>query len=207
MCKWLASIWNENMYFSSILLKYRGIWYAYFLGVFKPRKLFASCNFSHVKYFQMLEIPILLPLLFRTDFSGYRGLQYVHNFLVFWVISNFFKYQKSHYSRHGLPMNSHANFTYSFPKLKIIVIPTMTRSNCFWFISLIACTGRPMPKTLLLCDIDLLVARDRYRRTHPKNFWLSWSILFGVCTLLAEFNHLLVGACTLLAEIEHCLVQ
>ncbi len=36
----------------------------------------------------MLEIQILLSLLFRTDFPGYRGLQYVHNFLVFWVISN-----------------------------------------------------------------------------------------------------------------------
>jgi hypothetical protein len=31
----------------------------------------------------MLEIQILPPLLFRTDFPGYRGLQYVCNFLVF----------------------------------------------------------------------------------------------------------------------------
>jgi hypothetical protein len=31
----------------------------------------------------MLEIQILPPLLFRTDFPGYRGLQYVHDFLVF----------------------------------------------------------------------------------------------------------------------------
>jgi hypothetical protein len=30
-----------------------------------------------------------------------------------------------------LPVNSHANFTYSFPTLKIILIPTMTRSNHF----------------------------------------------------------------------------
>ncbi len=74
-------------------------------------------------------------------------------------ISNFFKCQKSHYSGHGLPVNSYANFTYSFPTLKIILIPTMNRSNCFWFISLIACTGPLMPETLLLCDIDLLVAR------------------------------------------------
>jgi hypothetical protein len=42
--------------------------------------------------------------------------------------------------------------------------------------------------------------------THPKNFWLSWTILFGVCTLLAESNHLLVVVCTLLAEIEHFIV-
>ncbi len=166
-----------------------------------------SCNFSHVKYFQMLEIKILPPLLFRTDFPGYRGLQYVHNFFVFWVISSFFKCQKSHYSRHGLPVNSHANLTYLFTKLKNILIPTMTRSNHFWFISLIARTGLPMPETLLLYDIDLLVARDRHRRTHPKNYWLSWTILFMVCTLLTKINHLLVGVCTLLAEIEHFLVQ
>ncbi len=107
----------------------------------------------------MFKIQKLPPLLFRTDFPGYRGLQYVHNFLVFWVILNFFKCQKSHYSRHGLPVNSHANFTYSFPTLKIILIPTITRSNHFWFISLIAHTGPPMPETLILCGIDLLVAR------------------------------------------------
>jgi hypothetical protein len=45
--------------------------------------LFDSCNFSHVKYFQMLEIQKLPRLLFRTDFPGYRGLQYVHDFLIF----------------------------------------------------------------------------------------------------------------------------
>ncbi len=97
----------------------------------------------------MLDIQILPPLLFRTDFPGYRGLQYVHNFLVFWVITNFFKCQKSQYSRPGLPVNSHGNFTYSFPTLKIILVPTMTRSNRFWFISFIACTGPPMPETQL----------------------------------------------------------
>jgi hypothetical protein len=53
-------------------------------------------------------------------------------------------------------MNSHANFTYSFPQLKIILIPTMIRCNCFSFITLIACTGSPIPEILLLCDIDLL---------------------------------------------------
>jgi hypothetical protein len=31
----------------------------------------------------MLEIQILPPLLFRTDFPGYRGLQYVNEFFVF----------------------------------------------------------------------------------------------------------------------------
>ncbi len=61
-------------------------------------------------------------------------------------------------------MNSHANFTYSFPTLKIILIPSMTRSNRFWFISLIACTGPLMPETLLLCDIDLLVARHTSKK-------------------------------------------
>ncbi len=113
----------------------------------------------------MLEIQILPPLLFRTDFPGYRGLQYVHNFLVFWVISNFFKCQKPYYSCHGLPVNSHANFRYSFPKLKIIFIPTVTRSNRFWFISLIAHTAPPHARvTILVCDIDLLVVRHTSKK-------------------------------------------
>ena len=138
--------WN-HVFFQQQLLKYWGIPYAYF-WVFKNQENWMhSCNFSHVEYFQMLEIKILPPILFRTDFPGYRGLQYVHDVLVFWVISNFFKCQKPHYSRHGLPVNSHANFTYSFPTLKIILIPTMTRSNRFWFISLIAHTASPMQKT------------------------------------------------------------
>jgi hypothetical protein len=141
--------WN-HVFFKQRLLKYWGIWYAYFLGVLNQENCLHSCNFSHVKYFQMLEIQILPPLLFRTDFPGYRGLQYVHDFLVFWIISNFFKCQKPPYSRHGLPVNSHANFTYSFPKHKIILIPTMTRSNRFWFISLIAHTGPPMPESQFL---------------------------------------------------------
>ncbi len=112
----------------------------------------------------MLEFQILPPLLFRTDFPGCGGLQYVHDFLVFWVISNFFKCQKSDYSRHGLAVNSHANFTYSFPTLEIILIPTMTRSNRFWFISLIALTAPPMLETLLLCGIGLLVARHTSKK-------------------------------------------
>ncbi len=151
MCKWLALIWNEIMsFFQQQLLKYWGIWYAYFFVFWNQENHLHSCNVSHVKYFQMLPIQILPPLLFQTDFPGYRGLPYVHNFHVFWVISNFFKCQKPHYSRHGLPVNSHANFTYSFPTLNIILMPTMTRSNCFWFISLIDHTGTPLPKSQFL---------------------------------------------------------
>ncbi len=56
--------WN-HVFFQQQLLKNRAIWYAYF------------------KHFQMLEIQILSPLLLRTDFPGYRGLQYVHIFLSF----------------------------------------------------------------------------------------------------------------------------
>ncbi len=113
----------------------------------------------------MLEIQILPPLLFRTDFPGYRGLHYVHDFLVFWVISNFFKCHKPHYSRHGLRVNSHAIFTYSFPTLKIILIPTMTRSHHLWFISLIAHTAPPHAiDTILVCDIDLLVVRHTSKK-------------------------------------------
>ncbi len=112
----------------------------------------------------MLEIQILPPLLFKTDLPGYRGLLYAHNFLVFWVISFFFKCEKSCYSCHGLPVNSHANFTYLFPKLKFILNPTMNRSIFFWFISCIARTAPPMPETLLFCDIDLLVARHTSKK-------------------------------------------
>ncbi len=43
----------------------------------------------------------------------------------------------------------------------------MTRSNHFWFISLIACTAPPMPETQFLytlCDIDLLVVRHTSKK-------------------------------------------
>ncbi len=140
-----------------------------FFGSFKTKKIVVILVISVAKSFQMLEIQILPPLLFRTDFPGCRGLQYEHKFLVFWVISNFFKCQKPHYSHHGLPVNSHANFTYSFPTLKIILIPTMTRSNCFWFISLIAHTGPPMPESRFL----YVTLTYLWWGTHPKHFWLS----------------------------------
>ncbi len=138
-----------------------------FFGCFKTKKNGCIHVISVMsKYFQMLPIQILPPLLFRTDFPGYRGLQYVHDFLVFWVVSNFFKRQKPNYSRHGLPVNSHASFTYSFPTLKIILIPTMTRSNRFWFFSLDAHTCPPHAKvTILICDIDLLVVRHTSKNT------------------------------------------
>jgi hypothetical protein len=77
-------------------------------------------------------------------------------FFVFRVIPIFFTCKKSKFSHSGLQMNSHANFTYSFPQLKIILIPTMIRSNHFLFITLFACAGSPIPDILLLCDIDLL---------------------------------------------------
>ncbi len=151
MCKCLALIWNKIMFFFSSNFWNTEEFDMHIFWVFKNQEnCLHSCNFSLVKYFQMLEIQILLPLLFRTDFPGYRGHQYEHEFLVFWVISNFFKCQKPHYSHHGLPVNSHANFTYSFPKLKIILIPTMTRSNRLWFISLIAHTGPPMLESQFL---------------------------------------------------------
>ncbi len=152
MCKWLALIWNENMsFFHQRLLIYRGIQYAYFLGTLKPRNCLHSCNFSHVKYFWMSENLILPSLLFTKVCQGYRELQYVQDFLSFDSL-NFFKCQKYQFSCPGLPVNSHANFTYFFPKLKIILIPTIIKSNCFSFITLIACTGSPIPEILLLCD-------------------------------------------------------
>ncbi len=104
----------------------------------------------------MSENLILPPLLFSNVFPGYRGLQYIQYFCVFPVISIFFTCKKSKFSRPGLQMNSHTNFTYSFPQLKIILIPTMIRSNCYSFITLIACTGSPVLEILLSCDIDLL---------------------------------------------------
>ncbi len=104
----------------------------------------------------MSENLILPPLLFSNVFPGYRGLQYIQNIFVFPVISLFFTCKKSKFSRPGLQMNSHTNFTYSFPQLKIILIHTMIWSNRFSLITLIACTGSPIPEILLLCDIDLL---------------------------------------------------
>ncbi len=100
MWKWLASIWNDNMsFFQQWLLIYRGIPYAYFLGNLKPRNFLHSCNLSHVKYFWMSENLILPPLLFTKVFLGCKGLQYIHYFFVFWVISNFFNCKKSKFSR------------------------------------------------------------------------------------------------------------
>ena len=104
----------------------------------------------------MSENLILPPLLFSNIFPGYRGLQYVQYLFVFLVISLFFTCKKSKFSRPGLQMNSYANFTYSFPQLNIILIPTIIRNIHFSFITLIAGTGSPIPEILLLCDIDLL---------------------------------------------------
>ncbi len=73
----------------------------------------------------MSENLILPPLLFSNVFPGYRGLQYIQYFFVFPVITLFFTCKKSTFSRPGLQINSHANFTYSFPQLKIIL-----RNNC-----------------------------------------------------------------------------
>ncbi len=115
-----------------------------------------SCNLSHVKYFQMSENLILLPLLFSNVFLGYRGLQYIQYVYVFLVISLFFTCKKSKFSCPGLQMNSHANFTCSYPQLNIILIPTVIRSIRFSVITLIAGIGSPIPEILLLCDIDLL---------------------------------------------------
>ena len=76
----------------------------------------------------MSENLILPPLLFRSVFPGYRGLQYIQYFFVFPVISLFFTCKKSKFSRPGLHMNSHANFTYSFPQLNIILRKTCQSS-------------------------------------------------------------------------------
>jgi hypothetical protein len=55
-----------------------------FFGCFKTKKIICILVISvTLKYFQMLPIQILPPLLFTTDFPGYSGLQYVHDFLVF----------------------------------------------------------------------------------------------------------------------------
>jgi hypothetical protein len=88
----------------------------------------------------MSENLILPPLLFSNIFPGYRGFQYLLYFFVFPVITIFFICKKSKFSRPGLQMNSHAIFTYSYPQLKIILIPTMIWSILFSFFTLIACT-------------------------------------------------------------------
>ncbi len=94
----------------------------------------------------MSENLIIPPLLFTSVFPGYRGLQYIQYVLVFWVISIFFTCKKSKFSCPGLQMNSHANFTYSFPQLKIILILTMIRSNRFSFITLLPAQASPFQR-------------------------------------------------------------
>jgi hypothetical protein len=113
------------------------------------------CNFSYVKFLNVRN-PDTPALTFQNYLSRIQRTSICTQFFVFQVISNFFKCQKSQFSCPGLQMNSHVNFTYSFPKLKIVLIPTMIRSNHFSFISLIASTGSAIPEILLLCDIDLL---------------------------------------------------
>ncbi len=148
MCKWLALIWNEIMFFSSSDFWNTEEFNMHILWVFQYQEnCLHSCNFSHVKkkikcYQSIYSHPYFSELTFQDteDFNMYT-------FFVFWVVSNFFKCKKSQFSRLGLPVNSHANFTYSFPTLKIILIPAMTRSNYFWFISLDAHTRPPMSES------------------------------------------------------------
>ncbi len=104
----------------------------------------------------MSENLILPPLLFSNVFPGYTGLQYIQYFLSFRSFRFFSPVRNLKFSRPGLQMNSHTNFTYSFPQLKIILIPTVIRSIHFSFITLIACTGSLIPDILLSCGIDLL---------------------------------------------------
>ncbi len=137
--------WFEMItcHFSSSDFWYTEEFYMHIFWVIKNKEnCLHSCNLSHVKYFLISENLILPPILFTNVFPGYRRLQYIQYFLVFWVISIFFTCKKSKFFHPGLQMNSYANFTYSFPQLKIILIPTMITSNCFSFITLIACTER-----------------------------------------------------------------
>jgi hypothetical protein len=99
----------------------------------------------------------------------------------------FFTCKKSKFSRPGLQMNSHANFTYSFPQLKIILIPTIIRSNHFSFISLIACIGSPTPEILLLCDIDLLHIFLNSWNSLNKAYWCPEMLLLCDIDLLHIF--------------------
>ena len=103
---------------------------------------------------------------FQQRLSRIQRTSILTIFFVFPVITLFFTCKKSKFSRPGLQMNSYANFTYSFPQLNIILIPTMIRINRFSFITLIAGTGSPIPEILLLCDIDLL-----------HNFLSSWNFI------------------------------
>ncbi len=86
--------------------------------------------------------PYFSPMSFQDteDFNIYNIL------FVFQVISIFFTYKKSKFSCPGLQMNSHTNFTYSFPQLKIILIPTMIRSNRISFILLLSAQAPPFQR-------------------------------------------------------------
>ncbi len=121
-----------------------------FFGCFKTKKIVCILVISVMSIiFKCLKSRYSCPYFSELTFQDIEDFN-MYTMFLFWVISNFFKCQKPHYSHHGLPVNSHANFTYLFPTLKIILIPTMTRSNHFWFINLTAHTGPPMPESQFL---------------------------------------------------------
>jgi hypothetical protein len=108
---------------------------------------------------------------------------------IFCLLSHFkfLKCQKSLFSCPGLPVYSQTNFTYSFPKLKIILIPTKIRSNHFSCITFIARTGPPMPETLLLWHdskrekmqlkvLDLFIFASR-RYSHVHGFTEEFKVI------------------------------
>ncbi len=139
---WLTQSSPSNVQMACLNLKWNHV-------PAKPRKLFAFLWFQSCQIFSNVRNPDTPTITSHNWLSRIKRTSICTQFFIFWVISNFFKCQKSHYSCHGLLVNSHANVTYSFPTLKIILIPTMTRSNCFWFISLFARTAPPMSETQL----------------------------------------------------------
>ncbi len=84
-----------------------------------------------------------------------------------------------------------SSFLYNTHTKHIKVHPWTVFCHRQCFFPVASCPNMPPHArvTNLVCDIDLLVVRHT---TLPKHCWLSWSIYFGVCTLLAESNHLLL---------------
>jgi hypothetical protein len=159
--------------------------------------------------FKNWKSPVSRPYCFFIDISN----NMVPSYLYIFILSNFFKCQKPHYSRHGLPVNSYDNFTYSFPTLQIILIPTLTRSNRFWFISLDAHTCNAPPrqshKSCMWHSPTCGEAHNTSKTLLALLIHLFWGVHIAgrkQSFTTAESNHLLLGVCTLVAEIKHFLV-
>ncbi len=129
MCKWLASIWNEIMSFlQQQLLKYRGIWYACFFGRFETKKTICILVISVMSNIFECQNPDTFALTFQQWLSRIQRTTICTQFSCFLNHFKFLQMSDILILLPWLACYSHANFTYSFPRLTIISIPTKTEA-------------------------------------------------------------------------------